>query len=312
MARRPPSPGRPQQGAPLRVAELADLWSKERDAYKHSEVGSGVQRFVWEMLRSPDYFALSHGLKSTPDHQRRDEYLLEQSNKAGLADAVIFMDAEIVIPIEVERLEKAESGAWQILKYQSAFDKKYGILTDGETWRFYYGEIRDKQHYLFTIDDMFDEPGRFRTFWGEYVKPQNYYLSFFGAVGDRALAFRAPPKPVDDHRDSFFTDVTAIIRKLKDKLINAGYLNSLPTSDRDRTATEIAYSFLIQFILYKTLVDNKCGPFEKDFAQKRDLIKKNLAKGSYNSVLMLLDGLGARISANIYGSSGFRVGDVTV
>jgi hypothetical protein len=54
---------------------------------------------------------------------------------------VIFVDSEVVIPVEVEKLEKAHSGEWQILKYRGAFDKQYGLLTDGYEWRFYYGDI---------------------------------------------------------------------------------------------------------------------------------------------------------------------------
>jgi type I restriction-modification system DNA methylase subunit len=285
----------------MRIAELAALWSKEREEYRRSEVGSGVQRFVWEVLNSPDLFDLKQGLKSTSAHKRRAEFLLEQSNKSGQADAVIFMDAEVIIPVEVERLENAESGEWQILKYRSAFEKKYGILTDGREWRFYYGDITDKQHYLFHIEEMLEHPRRFQTFWQEYVKPESYYLSLFEDVGQQQLAFAKGPKPVDKHRDSFFRDVTEIIRKLKDKLLNAGYLKRVSDAgERERKATEIAYSYLIQFVLYKTLVDNSFESFEQDFAKKSEQIHKNLKKGSYNSVLMILDGLGSLISENIY------------
>ena len=84
----------------MRLSELKALWQAEREAYKQSEVGTGVQRFVWEMLRSDDLFGLTQGLKSTPDHKRRSEYLLEERRKNGQADAVIFMDSEVVIPVE--------------------------------------------------------------------------------------------------------------------------------------------------------------------------------------------------------------------
>lgn len=86
---------------------------------------------------------------------------LEESNKNGQADAVIFMDAEVIIPVEIEKLDNAQSGEWQILKYRTAFDRSYGILTDGSEWRFYYRDIQDNQHYRFTLDEVLSRPKRF-------------------------------------------------------------------------------------------------------------------------------------------------------
>jgi type I restriction-modification system DNA methylase subunit len=308
LARRAGITGR-HQGAGthgMQLSELKTLWQTERDEYKRSEVGTGVQRFVWEMLKSEDFFGLAQGLKSTPDHQRRSEFLLEERRKNGQADAVIFMDAEVVIPVEVEKYEKAHAGEWQILGYRTAFEKKYGILTDGFEWRFYYGEIADELYVKFTLQQMFANPARFRTFWEEYVKPENYYLAFFEQVGQQSFAFHDEPKSVDKHRYRFFEDVTEIIRKLKDKFLNAGYFKTLggdteeEEKNRNKKATEIAYSYLIQFILYKTLVDNGFPTFEHDFKKKADVVYKNLKRGSYNEVLMILEGISERISDNIY------------
>ena len=131
----------------MNLKELQSFWQKEKEHYKKSEVGSGVQSFVWEVFKNPDLFNLSRGLKSTDDHRRKGEFLLEESTKNGQADAVIFMDSEVVIPVEVEKYEKAQDGEWQILKYRTSFDKKYGILTDGFEWRFYYrGNAGKKNH----------------------------------------------------------------------------------------------------------------------------------------------------------------------
>lgn len=285
----------------MNLQELKLLWQKEKEHYKKSEVGSGVQTFVWEMLQSPDLFNLSRGLKSTEDHKRKGEFLLEERNKHGQADAVIFMDSEVVIPVEVEKYEKAQSGEWQITNYRRAFDKKYGILTDGFEWRFYYGEIVDNKHYKLTIDEIFSKPERFRTFWDEYVKPQNYYLSFFEEIGQQKMELFDERKSVDEHRERFFQDVADIIRKLKDKLLNAGYFRSFKDEhERDKKATEIAYSYLIQFILYKTLVDNAFDDFAAEFSKKGSLIHNNLKKQSYNSVLLILEGMSQKISENIY------------
>lgn len=290
----------------MRLSELKTLWQAERDEYKRSEVGTGVQRFVWEMLKSEDFFRLAQGLKSTPDHKRKSEFLLEERRKNGQADAAIFMDAEVVIPVEVEKYENARAGEWQILGYRTAFDKKYGILTDGFEWRFYYGEIADELYVKFTLQQMFADPTRFQTFWEEYVKPENYYLAFFEPVGQQSFAFYDERKSVDKYRYRFFEDVTEIIRKVKDKLLNAGYFKKLggdtieDEKNRNKKATEIAYSYLIQFILYKTLVDNGFPSFEHDFKKKANAVYKNLKRGSYNAILMILEGIGERISENIY------------
>lgn len=285
----------------MNVADLKKLWEQESPHYKKSEVGSGVQSFVWDVFQSPDLFNIKRGLKSTADEKRKGEFLLEESNKAGQADAVIFMDSEIVIPVEVEKFEKAQSGEWQIMKYRTAFDKKYGILTDGYEWRFYYGDITEKQHFKFTIDEMLASPGKFRTFWDEYVKPQNYYLSFFENIGQQRMELFDKKRQVDQYRKRFFGDVTEIIRKLKDKLINAGYFRSFKDEhERDKKATEIAYSYLIQFILYKTLVDNAFDDFEAEFAKREALVHQNLKKESFNSVLMILEGMSEKISENVY------------
>ena len=287
-------------------SELRSLWRAERAAYKLSEVGTGVQRFVWEVLKCDDLFRLKQGLKSTPDHRRRSEFTLEESRKGSQADAVVFMDAEVVIPVEVERFERASVGEWQILKYRSVFEKKYGILTDGFEWRFYYGEIADGLYYEFTLDRMLDDPRRFRVFWAEYVKPSNYYLAFFEKVGQQTLDFRDLPKGVDAFRRQFFADVTDIVRKLKDKLLNAGYFKTLSDgsaegeNERTKKATETAYSYLIQFILYKTLVDNGFPTFEDDFRRKSSAVRRNLKRGAYSQVLAILEGISERISANIY------------
>lgn len=215
------------------LEELSELWKKEHEHYKTSEEGSGVQSFIWDVFQSPDLFNLKRGLKSTEDHSRKGEFMLEESNKGGQADAVIFMDSEVVIPVEVEKLEKAQSGEWQILKYRTAFDKKYGILTDGHEWRFYYGDIEGKQYFKWTIDKMFLNPERFRTFWDEYVKPKNYYLSFFGQqVGQQKMELFDGRLMVDEHRERFFEDVTDIIRKLTDKLLNAGYFPESSSASR--------------------------------------------------------------------------------
>ena len=211
------------------------------------------------------------------------------------------MDRDVIIPVEVEKFQKIKSGEWQILKYRTALDKKTGILTDGYEWRFYYGDLEDKKYYRFTIEEILDDTERFLVFWKEYVQPKTYYLSFFAEVGRQKMEFRKDAFPVDDHRDKFFEDVTELMEKLKFKLLNAGYFKRFKEEkERNQKATEIAYSYLIQFILYKTLVDNRFGDFSMDFFKKSASIYENLKKESYNVILMILEGISVRISENIY------------
>jgi hypothetical protein len=49
-----------------KVLQLKSIWNKEKESYKTQEVGSGVQRFVKEVLQCPDVFNLKEGQLSTP------------------------------------------------------------------------------------------------------------------------------------------------------------------------------------------------------------------------------------------------------
>lgn len=40
----------------LNLQELKILWNKEKKEYQSQEVGSGVQKFVKEVLQSSDFF----------------------------------------------------------------------------------------------------------------------------------------------------------------------------------------------------------------------------------------------------------------
>jgi len=154
------------------IDELSAFWNKEKESYKDREIGSGVQSFVYEVFRCEELFDLEDGLKSTPDKDRCNQFLREERNTAGVADAVIFIDSDIIIPVEVEKFGHAQKGEWQVTKYRRAYDKKYGILTDGYEWRFYYGEIEDEKYYGFDLDTILKEPKKFLTFWNVKWTPR--------------------------------------------------------------------------------------------------------------------------------------------
>lgn len=135
----------------LSIVELRAKWSQEKSYYEAREVGTGVEIFVKDVLKAPDVFALRVGLNSTKLEDRRNEFLEKKASK-GLRqpDITIFISPEIIIPVEVERYNNIDAGKAQLLQYQIDLEKKYGILTDGYTWRFYNNNIYT-QYTLKTI-----------------------------------------------------------------------------------------------------------------------------------------------------------------
>ncbi|HAO19640.1 MAG TPA: hypothetical protein DCQ37_03535, partial [Desulfobacteraceae bacterium] len=170
---------------------------------------------------------------------------------------VIFINTEIVIPVEVEKYGSIASGEGQIMQYKADWDKKLGILTDGYTWRFF----NNNQYRTFTLDYFFRKPDEFLAFWHEYIKPENYYISFFDVAGETNLFDKSRELHADSYRELFFEDITSLIRNFKKKLNIEGYFKGSEESGKERKATEITYAYIIQFILYKTLVDNDFARF---------------------------------------------------
>jgi len=122
----------------LSISELKSKWDKEKNSYIKKEIGDGVQKFVKEVLKSSEIFDLKEGLNSTLLGKRKNEFKEEEVKKASRrADVVIFINPEIIIPMEIERFQNIQAGERQILQYQLDWDKRYGILTDGFVWRFY-------------------------------------------------------------------------------------------------------------------------------------------------------------------------------
>ncbi|MFY7787247.1 MAG: hypothetical protein ACOVQA_05175 [Thermoflexibacteraceae bacterium] len=153
--------------------DLDKLWEKEQNAYRQQEIGSGVQLFVKKVLQCNAIFALQEGKLSTPDELRQQEFIEEKAKKSKRADVIIFVDSQIVVPMEIERLGNIEAGEKQLFQYQLVWDKKTGVLTDGYEWRFYIGK---KVVRSFTLPQLLDETALFLEFWKEYTQPLNYYL----------------------------------------------------------------------------------------------------------------------------------------
>jgi len=279
------------------ISELRSKWRKEQEYYKVREVGSGVQIFVKDVLKSPDILGLRVGLNSTKREKRRDEFLEEKKTKGSRqADITIFISPEIIIPVEVEKYENIEAGKAQLLQYQIDLEKKYGILTDGYTWRFYINNVYTE----YTQETLFAKTDIFLDFWREYVKPEKYYLSFFEELGQLSLLREAEQLPVEENRQIFFEDITKLIDSFKNKLDIEGYLKDLPVKERKKTAVEITYAYIIQFILYKTLVDNEFDEFPREYKTLVEAIHSHLKANRFKDILGCIDRISAGISKNIY------------
>ena len=281
----------------LTISQLKIKWSKEKESYKIQEVGSGVQIFVKDVFQSEYIFSLKRGLKSTLLEIRKNEFLEEEKTKAQRkADIVIYISPEIIIPVEIEKYQNIEAGKRQLLSYQADLDKKYGILTDGFTWHFYTNNIFRE----FNLNKILDETELFLEFWKEYIKPEFYYLLFFEPFGQLSL-IKQETLPVEQNRQMFFEDITRLIRGFKNKLNIEGYFNGLDKIMREKRAVEITYAYIIQFILYKTLVDNEFGSFKEKFD---NIVVKNihqyLKEKRYKDILGTIDMISDQISKNIY------------
>lgn len=281
----------------LSISELRSKWRKEKSFYEVREVGTGVEIFVKDVLKSLDVFSLKVGLKSTPDEKRKNEFLEKETSKGrNRPDITIFISPEIIIPVEVEKYQNINAGKGQLLQYQIDLEKKYGILTDGYTWRFYNNNV----YTQYTLQTIFDNTEIFLEFWQEYTKPERYYLAFFEEQGQLSLLKETEPLPVDEYRQLFFEDITKLIASFKNKLDIEGYLNGLPKREKAKTAIEITYAYIIQFILYKTLVDNEFDEFPKEYATLVEAIYKHLKENRFKDILGVIDGISATISKNIY------------
>ncbi len=281
----------------MTILELKSKWNKEKSSYVKKEIGDGTQKFVKDILKSPAVFGLKEGLNSTPLEKRKYEFKEEEVKKAARrADVVIFINPEIVIPLEVERYKNIKAGEKQIMQYQLDWEKKYGILTDGYIWRFY----NNNEYREFTLKEIFEKTELFLEFWKEYIKPEFYYLSFFEKKGQRSLLREGDALNVEDSRQIFFEDITKLIRGFKNKLQLERYLKDLDIKNREKTAVEISYAYIIQFILYKTLVDNEFGKFKKEFEERQKEIYECLKSGQFGKILGITDGISNKISKNIY------------
>ena len=278
-----------------KLIQIKIHWNKEKEYYRKTEVGTGVQSFVKQLLES-ELFNLKEGKLSTKLVDRKNEFIHEKRAKESRkADFYIYINQEIAIPVEVECYGNIEVGEKQLLNYQKDFEKHYGILTDGYIWRFYNNNVFKS----FTLEDLLNNTQLFLTFWKEYIKPEFYYLSFFEKTGQLALV-EETKLHVEDSRQLFFLDITKLIQSFKNKLQIEGYLEEANKKDREKRSIELTYAYVIQFILYKTLVDNDFDDFTKEFELIVKKIHEYLISNRFKDILGVIEGISAKISQNIY------------
>lgn len=278
------------------IEELKKIWEHDKEAFKFKELG-GLQNFVAEVFKCSELFNLKQGFESTKIENRNCEFTIEANKNGRRADIVIFYKKdEIIIPVEVEKFGNIKAGIKQLANYQNDYQKAYGILTDGYHWRFYNNTL----YIEFTIDRMLENPSEVNTFWNDYLKEENYYLSLFEKTGQLSLFKAEEALTVDDNRELFFEDITKLIKHFKDKLGIVGYLAEKGTPDSDKKATEISYAYFIQFILYKNLVDNCFGKFNEEFDIRISNIYNCLKNKAYQGITSQIYGISHFISDKLY------------
>jgi len=202
------------------IQELKNCWETDKDFYKNKEIGE-LQDFVKEVLQVKELFNLKKGNLNTPNNKRKNEFTIETSKDNRRADFVIFINGEdIVIPVEVEKHGNIEAGIEQLFTYQKDWDKKYGILTDGNEWRFYKSSV----YKSFYIQNILNNPKDFSLYWSEYIKSENYYIEYFTPSGQPNLFIDKLDLNKTENKKLFFDDVTKVISnfRLKIKAIRTG------------------------------------------------------------------------------------------
>lgn len=269
------------------ISKLKEKWNANKEDYKLKEVGSGIHSFIKDALLSDELFNLKETVRNT---KKNLTFVHDtEADKNGRPDFILYIDENITIVCEVKCYGSIKSGEEQILRYQSGYNKQYGILTDGYEWRFYNGN----SYRVITIDEIFEDNKKFITLWSEFKSQEYYYLELFDDKNN--IAFK-----VEDEKELFFNSITSLIYNFKTKLNLAGYF--INDENKDRKATEISYAYIIQFILYKTLIDNSYIDFNDDFKDRLDVISKNLKFGdtAYINILNNIKSISSMISKKLY------------
>ncbi len=279
----------------MTLTELQAKWSQNCEAYKTKEIGSGVHSFVKDVFSCPDLFALTEcASKST----KAGTFVHDtQATQQGRPDFVLHVQADIEIPVEVKCYTRIEEGVKQLFRYQIALSKQYGILTDGEEWRFY----RGSRYERFKWADLLANPTQFQLFWQDYVKTETYYIELFNRPEQADLFESRVNLDESENRKLFFEDTTKLIAKFKGKMQALGVWGLDFEHAYEKTTVETSYAYLIQFILYKVLVDNGYGQLQREYdALMRRMAKYIKDKDFYTPIMREISDIARYISQDVY------------
>jgi hypothetical protein len=277
------------------IQELKQTWEIEKETFRSKELG-GLQGFVENVLLCDKLFALKQGYESTKIQNRKNEITREtrKDGGRGRADFVIYISGDdVVIPVEVEAYGNIKAGESQILQYQTDWRKKYGILTDGNEWRLYF----DRWYETFYLADILNRQSRFWEKWEQYISAETYYNMAFNAIGQQELfeAERLDPCKAEN-RPFFFNDITNLLRTFKTKIADLFPL----LAQEERQIIEITYSYIIQFILYKVLIDNNYKKLKNDYETFREWVKKAVQTQKYDGIIKDIQKIAEYIYKNVY------------
>ncbi|MDR0464572.1 MAG: type I restriction enzyme HsdR N-terminal domain-containing protein [Treponema sp.] len=281
----------------MQINELRRQWDANREAYKSKEIGSGVHSFVKEILKSSEILNLSEfASKKEAIHVNFSFIHDTEATKNGRPDFVLFIDNNVIIPVECKCYTKIEEGINQLLRYQIDYNKHYGILTDGYSWRFY----RSSKYTIFTIDEIFNNIEDFKIYWKEYIKSENFYKELFN--NNYELFNTKIILNDNNNRPIFFDDITNLIRIFKVKMKKIGAFDDLfNQEENEKIALETSYAYLIQFILFKVLVDNNFKKINQDYEKILIRIKKAIQDSDlYSIITNEIKNISEYISKNIY------------
>ncbi|MDR1544602.1 MAG: Eco57I restriction-modification methylase domain-containing protein [Prevotellaceae bacterium] len=274
----------------MSINELKTKWQQNVEMYGEQEVGSGVHSFVRDVLRSPELLNLNETAKKTA---KFGTFIHDsEQKKEGRPDFILYICDDVTIPVEVKCFGRITKGINQLRRYQLDYSKQFGILTDGNEWRFY----RATSYIKFTLDQIFKNTDDFLAFWNDYIKPENYYIEFFNPT-EKSLFDEKLDLNDAENRKIFFEDTTNLIRKFRIKLKTLNILNL----ETEKQEVETAYSYLIQFILYKVLVDSNFKKFISEYQKMLRIIKKSILDSDfYNVIVKDIRDISEYISKNIY------------
>ncbi|HPG29945.1 MAG TPA: Eco57I restriction-modification methylase domain-containing protein [bacterium] len=280
-----------------KISDLKNIWANDKEAFAAKELG-GLHSFVKDVLESEELFNLKQGKESSKISARKNEFTIETSKQGRRADFVIYINGdEIVIPVEVEKHNNIEKGVEQLFQYQKDWMKKYGLLTDGNEWRFY----KSSQYKRFFINDILNNPKEFVVYWQFYIKPENYYIELFNPSIQLSLFNDKLDLNIFENRTVFFDEITQVIKNFKGKMLAIGVWSLNLNFERDKVAVETAYAYLIQFILYKTIVDNEYKKFKNEYDKTLNKIAKAIQdKDFYSIIINEIKNISEYISENIY------------